>query len=30
MFAVIETFVTDISAYTGRNDFIFINMAFAW
>jgi hypothetical protein len=30
MFAVIETFVTDISAYTGRNDFIFINMPFAW
>jgi hypothetical protein len=23
MFAVIETFVTDISASTGRNDFIF-------
>jgi hypothetical protein len=23
MFAVIKTFVTDISAYTGRNDFIF-------
>ena len=30
MFAVMKTFVTFISASTGRNDFIFDIMALAW